>query len=276
MKKKLATATVGIIAVLCIICFAVMSNRSNKVTPEEVLSMEIERTEPKHKVADGEYYAHKTGGTFEKPQAFAKEEKSSETENLWVDYEPEEFSEKLSEEEQQLIDEVVSKIPIRQSVVGLTKEEFVRKMERLDDVCRSSFFQENAELLFEIAQEEGYSEYFFPAIAWQETVGEKFAKGDFNYWNALARNGEEENVQKAIVYKDGEKTERVFHWRNFESEEECIREFYATVEEHKIYDSATTLTQFTSIWIPNTVEHPHQSERYAIILYENMLQISNL
>lgn len=185
-------------------------------------------------------------------------------------------AEKLSKEEKQLIDEVVSKIPIRESVVGLTKEEFVRKMERLDDVHNSSIFLKNAELFFEVANEEGYSEYFFPVIACQETVGGRFAKGDFNYWNALARNEEEANTKKAIVYKDGEKTEKVFHWRNFESEEDCIREFFATVEEHRVYDSATTLTEFTSKWCPNTANHPHQAERYAIALYEQMLKISNL
>ncbi|MCI9000568.1 MAG: glucosaminidase domain-containing protein [Clostridia bacterium] len=185
-----------------------------------------------------------------------------------------EVIEPLSEEEQQLIDEVVSKISIRESVI--TKEEFVAKMEKLSAFYNDSpFFSENAELLFEIANEEGFNEYFFPAIAIQETVGGKFAKGDFNYWNAIGRK-EEENAKKTVVYEDGERREKVFHWRNFESEEECIREFFATLKEHDIYDSATTLTEFASIWAPNTASHPHQAEHYAISLYEVMKRIEDL
>lgn len=260
MKKK-ATWAVGIIAVLCIICFAVMSNRSNK--------MVVEKVSPKPNV-EGEYYAHKAGGTFEKPQAFAKAEESSEPENLWVDYEPEAFSEKLSEEEQQLIDEVVSKISIRESVVGLTKEEFVRKMERLDDVCNSSIFLENADNLFEMAKEEQCNAYLLPAIWWAETSGGKVVHGDFNYSNATKTKLTEEGEKITLYDKDTKKP----LFENFESGEDCIEAFFYRLDLN--YKSVTTLTEFTARYAPNTALYPCQAERYAIKLYEEMLKIGNL
>lgn len=267
MKKKATWATAGIIAVLCIICFAI-SFRNSKEVPK-VLPLELETVSPKPN-AGGEYYAHKAGGSFKKPEALKKQlEEIPEPESLWVDYEPEEVSDKLSEEEQMLIDEVVSKIPIRESVVGLTKEEFVRKMERLDDVCQSSIFLENAESLFEMAQEEQCNEYFLPAIWWIETCGGKFVHGDFNYSNVIKTKLTEEG-EITLYDKDTKKP----LWENFESGEDCIETFFYRLDLN--YKSATTLTEFTARWAPNTALHPHQAEYYAISLYENMLRISNL
>lgn len=261
MKKK-ATVAVGVIATLFVICFAIISFKSHEEATAKVEPIEMETISPKPN-AGSEHYAIKAGGPF-------GSEESINMENLWVDFEPEEVSEKLSEEEQLLIDEVVSKIPIRQSVEGLTKEEFVRKMERLDDLYNSSIFSQNAEIFFDVAQEEGYNEYFFPANALIETSGGKFLHGDFNYCN-MTQTVENEDGELMTVYKEGRPL-----FRNFESGEECIREFFVKVNKYKEYNSDTTLTGFTAIWAPNTALHPHQAEYYAISLYEHMLQISNL
>ncbi len=270
MKRKTTWATVGLIATLCIICFAIMSFRSNKVATAKVEPIELETISPKPNVG-GEHYVIKAGGSFRKPEALKKETgEISETENLWVDFEPEEVSEKLSEEEQLLIDEVVSKIPIRQSVEGLTKEEFVRKMERLDDFCNSSIFLENADNLFKIAQEENCNEYLLPAIWWIETRGGNLTHGDFNYSNATKTKLTEEGKEITVYDKDTKKP----LWENFDSGEDCIESFFYRLDLN--YKSATTLTEFTSIWAPNTALYPHQAEDYAISLYEAMTRISNL
>ena len=108
-----------------------------------------------------------------------------------------------------------------------------------------------------------------------ETVGGQFMKGDFNSWNAIARN-EEGTPVKTIVYKDGERTEVIINWRNFESNEESIRAFFETLKGCKTYDSVTTLTEFTAKFAPNTEKYPHMAELYAINLYGAMKRIEDL
>ena len=80
----------------------------------------------------------------------------------------------------------------------------------------------------------------------------------------------EEGKEITVYDKDTKKP----LWENFDSGEDCIESFFYRLDLN--YKSATTLTEFTSIWAPNTALYPHQAEDYAISLYEAMTRISNL
>lgn len=251
MKKRITAIIILGVAALCIIRFAVVNKQQESEYEQYItayVNAKIEEHEKKLNL-----YCIQPGGEFaaEDSDANAKEES---------------LSQQLSQEEQQLIDEVISKISIKQSV-GITKEEFVSKMKKLDEICgNDTVYLENADSLFQIAQEENCNEYVLPAIWRIETVGGKYSHGDFNYYNATETATTEDGEIIMVYDKD---TKRPL-WKNFNSGEDCIQTFF----DH--YGSATTLTQFSAIFAPNTAMYPHQAEDFAIRLYYAMIEISNL
>lgn len=256
MKKRVTAIIILGVAALCIIRFAVVNKQQESEYEKcitEYVNAKIEEQEKSMNL-----YCIQPGGEFsvEDSNASAKEES---------------LSEQLSQEEQQLIDEVISKILIKQSV-GVTKEEFVSKMEKLDEICgNNTMYLENADALFQMAQEENYNEYLLPAICRLETVGGKCTHGDFNYYNAAEVLTTEDGELVRVLYNADTKEPL---WKNYESGEDCIQAFF---KKWNLYcESDTTLTQFCAKFAPNTAMHPHQAEYYAIRLYELMIEISNL
>lgn len=255
MKKRITAIIILGVAALCIIRFAVVNKQQESEYEKCITAYVNAKIEEQEKSIN--LYCIQPGGEFlrEDSDASAKEES---------------LLGELSQEEQQLIDEVISKISIKQSV-GLTKEEFVSKMEKLDEICgNNTAFLENADALFQTAQEENCNEYLLPAIWRIETVGGKCTQGDFNYYNAAETITTEDGEVIMVYDKD---TKRPL-WKNFKSGEDCVQTFFERLDLH--YSSATTLTQFTAKFAPNTAIYPHQSEDYAIRLYELMIEISNL
>lgn len=256
MKKRVTAIIILGVAALCIIRFAVVNKQQE--SEYEKCRREYVNAKIKEQEKSMNLYCIQPGGEFsvKDSNASAKEES---------------LSEQLSQEKQQLIDEVISKISIKQSV-GLTKEEFVLKMEKLDEICgNNTIYLENADALFQMAQEEKCNEYLLPAICWLETVGGKCTHGDFNYYNASEVLTTEDG-EPVMAFYDPDTKEPL--WKNFESGEHCIQTFFEKFDLY--YGSDTTLTQFCAKFAPNTAMHPHQAEDYAIRLYELMIEISNL
>lgn len=246
MKKKITSATIVLAALLAIVCFAVRYNCEQRRNACEKAVWETPTST--------DFYCIQPGKEFDS-------DVSSKRSNLWVEYEPdEEVSEELTEIEKGLI-EKLSKISIRESE-GVTKEEFVTEIERWGSFYNAPLFSENAELLFDIAQEKGYNEYVYPMLAMVESRGGRYLHGEFNSCNLT------ETIQKKdgteITAYDKETAKPIF--RSFESDEECIREFFEILD-GKPYESVTTLTEFTAIWAPNTAKYPHQAEQYAIKMW---------
>lgn len=139
----------------------------------------------------------------------------------------------------------IQRIAIQESV-GVPKEEFVSKMEKLGEMYGSDVFQEQGETLFELAQDNGYNEYLLPAIMCIETLGGTRVKGDFNYWNSW--NG------------------WVINFTNFESPEESIETFFKILD---TYYEGDNLKEFGEKWAPEV-------EGYAVNVYKIMEQIKRL
>ncbi len=68
------------------------------------------------------------------------------------------------------------------SCVGVSEEEFMQKMEKLDEYYNTTNFSENAKQLLNTAQEKGYNEYNAPAIMCIATNGGNETNGNYNYW----------------------------------------------------------------------------------------------
>ncbi len=255
MKKRITAIIILGVAALCIIRFAVVKEQQKSEYEQCIMAYVNAKIEEQEKSMN--LYCIQHGGEFsaEDSNENAKEES---------------LSQQLSQEEQQLVDEVISKIPIKQSV-GLTKEQFVSKMEKLDKILgNGTVYLENADALFQIAQEENCNEYLLPAIWWIETVGGKCTQGDFNYYNATETITTEDGEVIMVYDKDTKKP----IWKNFNSGEDCIQTFFESLDLN--YKSATTLTQFSAKFAPNTAMYPHQAEDFAIRLYYTMIEISNL
>lgn len=255
MKKRITAIIILGVAALCIIRFAVVNKKQEFEYEQHVTDYVNAKIEEYEKNMN--LYCVQLGGEFE-------------TEDSDANAKEESLSQQLSQEEQQLIDEVISKIPIKQSV-GITKEEFVSKMKKLDEICgNDTVYLENADSLFQIAQEENCNEYVLPAIWWIETVGGKYTHGDFNYYNATETATTEDGEIIMVYDKDTKKP----LWKNFDSGENCIQTFFERLDSN--YKLDTTLTQFSAKFAPNTAMYPHQAEEFAIKLYYAMIEISNL
>lgn len=249
-RKNTLLAAIVLSAFFVIVCFAVRYEQNQEY--EERLDYAKAVWETSVRVQPESLYCRQPGGDFADAEAGSKS--SANTENLWVKYEPNlKDLEELSEIDKYLI-EKLSKQSIRDSE-GVTKEEFVTEIERWGSFYNAPFFSENAELLFDIAQEESYNEYFYPMLAMVQTNGGRYVNGEFNSCNLIER-----------IEKEDDKETVKPSWRNFESDEECIREFFRILD-GKPYESVTTLTEFTAIWAPNTEEHPCQAEQYAIKMW---------
>lgn len=148
----------------------------------------------------------------------------------------------------QFFKEVVANKEIRESA-GISYEEFLSKMEKLDEKYDSEIFAENAEILFGATQKNGFTEYLIPTIFVIETFGGKRLKGEYNYWNAIERKEEH------------------FEFRNFDSPEESIEALSDTLS--KYYYNGTTIEDFVNVWSPDYVE-------YGISIYVTMEMIENL
>lgn len=222
MKKKITSATIVLAALFVIVCFAVRYEQNPRSEYEERLEAHEEAIR-------------------ESPISTPAEKELSETEKHLI--------------------EKLSKKSIRESE-GITKEEFVTEIERWGSFYNAPLFSENAELLFDIAQEEGYNEYFYPMLAMLESRGGRYLHEEFNSCN-LTETIEKKDGTVITAY-DKETAKPIF--RSFESDEECIREFFEILD-GKPYESVTTLTEFTAIWAPNTEKYPHQAEQYAIKMW---------
>lgn len=148
----------------------------------------------------------------------------------------------------QFFKEVVANKEIRKSA-GISYEEFLSKMEKLDEKYDSEIFAENAEILFEATQKNGFTEYLIPTLFVIETSGGKRLKGEYNYWNGTER-GEEH-----------------FQFRNFDSSVESIEALSYTLS--KYYYNGTTIGDFVEVWSPGYAE-------YGISIYVTMEMIENL
>lgn len=240
MKKKITSATILFAILMVIVCFAVMydlEQRRYAYVWESAIRVPT----------GGFSYCIQPGGEFSE----AGSDVSTKKGNLLVEYKPnQKVSEELTEIDKRLL-EKLSKISIRESE-GVTREQFITEIESWGAFYNAPLFSENVGVLFDVAQEEGYNEYFYPMLAMVETTGGKYQKGNFNTCNLTEKIDGEETV-KAI-------------WKNFESDEECIREFFRILD-GKPYESVTTLTEFTAIWAPDTEKYPYQAEQYAIAMW---------
>lgn len=248
MKKRLTSATIVLAALFAIVCFAVSYNHKQR---PDAYAKAVWESPIKTKI-----YCIQLGKEFGSDVRTKIESLRAKCETT------REALEELSEVEKWLIEEVLSKILIRESE-GVTKEEFVTEIERWGSFYGAPLFSENAELLFDIAQEEGYNEYFYPMLAMVESNGGRYLQGEFNSCNLTERIDKKDGTE--ITVYDKETGKPIF--RSFKSDEECIREFFKILD-GKPYESVTTLTEFTAIWAPNTEKYPHQAEQCALSMWQ--------
>lgn len=132
---------------------------------------------------------------------------------------------------------------------GVSKEEFVRKMEKLDENYKTDCFSRNSEQLFTEAQQRGYNEYLGPALICIQTY-----ESDLRH----ARNN---------LYNIFQPSYGKVHMAEYDTEEECIENFFDILDVH--YGNFTIM-KFVETWTP------YEQEEYAINLYEKMVWIQGL
>lgn len=225
MKKKITSATIVLAALFAIVCFAVRYEQNPKSEYEEWLD------------------------------AYAKA--------LWESSVSEYPNAETKEVRKRFLEEVAANVSVTESM-GLTYEEFLAKMEKLDEEYNNSnYFSINAKVMFEAATEGGYRETLIPSIICLETVGATRMKGENNSWNATER------------INSFEPTETYEEWRgrikftDFDSSEDAIESLSHSLETTML--TCTTLKDFAETW--DTGVDP---EVYAIHLYQQLQRIEDL
>ncbi|MCI8482647.1 MAG: hypothetical protein HFJ27_06375 [Clostridia bacterium] len=227
MKKKISRGVVALLsATLLVICFAVAGRTQEKVAEAPLIS--------------------KISGTSEELDGYGSQLSSMKCRNAiyraafnfyGVDYEE------------------VSKTSIRETS-GVTYEEFLSKMKKLDEIYSLEVFALNAQTFYELAIKGQWNEFLMPSIIAIETNG-KFLHGKYNLWNAI------ETKENLITSKK----EHIF--RNFESYKESIEALYMVLEKPYYAGSNMNVIGFSDVWAPNTM-------MYAIALYKKMASIQSL
>lgn len=131
---------------------------------------------------------------------------------------------------------------IRQSC-GISKEDYVRLLSR-KTVDRVGFFSRNAEYLWDISQDLNLNEFLMPAIIALETAFGKTIKANNNYANFRFTDG------KLIA---------------FETERDCIDHLanLLSANSDSLYANQQSLKDLSTLWCPDTTEHPNQSKLWC-------------
>ncbi len=220
MKKKISRGVVALLsATLLVICFAVAGRTQEKVAEAPLISKISETSEE------------------EELDGYGSQLSSMKCRNA-------------------ILRGALSKFSVRDSL-GVTYEEFLSKMEKLDEMYTSEVFVLNAQAFYEEAIMGQWNEMLMPSIIVIETGGGKFLRGKYNLWNAIER---EENP---ITHK----SKLVF--RNFESYQKSIEALYRVLEKPYYAGSSMSVAQFTDVWAPDTVI-------YGINLYHTMKLLQSL
>lgn len=236
MKKKITSATIVLAALLAIVCFAVRYEQSQKSTYEQNRKSEYE----------------------EWLDAYAKA--------VWETSVSDQTSEEVEAIRTQFLEEVAANISLAEPM-GLTYEEFLAKMERLDETYNNSnYFSTNAEVMFEAAIEGGYRETLIPSIICLETAGATRMRGENNSWNAIERNFNMVSYEEVEVVPG---TNNKFKFTDFDSSEESIETLSHDLKETLL--TGATLKDFAETW--DTGVDP---EVYAIHLHQQLQRMEGL
>lgn len=241
MKKKITSATIVLAALFAIVCFAVRYEQNQKSEYEEWLDAYTKavRETSVGEQQGGELYCLQYGGDFSNAEAEA------EALRAWF------------------LEEVASNISLTEAM-GLTYEEFLTKMERLDETYNNSnYFSTNAEVMYEAAIEGGYRETLIPSIICLETAGATRMKGENNSWNAIERGNPFEPTETYEEWRRGIK------FVDFDSSEDAISTLSCGLKETLL--TGTTLKDFAETWDLSV-----DSAAYAIHIYQQMQKIENL
>lgn len=233
MKKKITSATIVLAALLAIVCFAVRYEQNQKSTYEQNRKSEYE----------------------EWLDAYAKA--------VWETSVSDQTSEEVEAIRTQFLEEVAANISLAEPM-GLTYEEFLAKMERLDETYNNSnYFSTNAEVMFEAAIEGGYRETLIPSIICLETAGATRMRGENNSWNAIERRNPFEPTE---IY---EEWRRGIKFVDFDSSKDAIETLSHDLKETLL--TGTTLKDFAKTW--DTGVDP---EVYAIHLHQQLQRMEDL
>ncbi len=233
MKKKITSATIVLAALFAIVCFAVRYEQNQKSAYEQNQKSEYE----------------------EWLDAYAKA--------VWETSVEDQTSEEPEALRAQFLEEVAANISLAESM-GLTYEEFLTKMEKLDETYNnSSYFSTNAEAMYEAAIEGGYRETLIPSIICLETAGATRMRGENNSWNAIERRNPFEPTE---IY---EEWRRGIKFVDFDSSKDAIETLSHDLKETLL--TGTTLKDFAKTW--DTGVDP---EVYAIHLHQQLQRMEDL
>ncbi len=233
MKKKITAATIVLAALFAIVCFAVEYEQNQKSAYEQNRKSEYE----------------------EWLDAYAKA--------VWETSVKDQTSEELEALREQFLEEVAANISLAEPM-GLTYDEFLTKMERLDETYNNSnYFSTNAEVMYEAAIKGGYRETLIPSIICLETVGATRMRGENNSWNAIERRNPFEPTETYEEWRHGIK------FVDFDSSEDAIETLSYGLKETLL--TGTTLKDFAETWDLSV-----DSAAYAIHIYQQMQRIEDL
>lgn len=246
MKKRITLTTIVLAALFAIVCFAVRYEQNRKSAYEQNQKSEYE----------------------EWLDAYMKcvEEELLKEENLYCIQHGGDFSDAEAEAEALralFLEEVAANISLTEQM-GLTYEEFLAKMEKLDETYNNSnYFSTNAEVMYEAAIEGGYRETLIPSIICLETAGATRMKGENNSWNAIERRNPFEYTETYEEWRRGIK------FLDFDSSEDAISTLSRGLKETLL--TGTTLKDFAKTWDLSV-----DSAAYAIHIYQQMQKIEDL
>ncbi|MDE5831027.1 MAG: hypothetical protein K2H53_05315 [Clostridia bacterium] len=154
-----------------------------------------------------------------------------------------------------------------------TQEEFLEKMESLDEEYNTDIFSRNSDRMLALAKMYDYNEYVIPALMCIETHGGNNMYGTFNYWNLR---------QWQSIVKDGEVIHAIPGFAFFETEEEAFNTLSDVLYKHFYPDNETYVT-FSEKWCPTNITFYNSDslsltdlKSYDVMLYKMVQHIQYL
>lgn len=154
----------------------------------------------------------------------------------------------------------------------VSKDDFMQKMEKLDEYYSTTNFSENAEQLLKTAQEKGYNEYIAPAIMCISTEANE--DRNYNYWQVNTL------IDKRVEYMLGGTKISL----SFLTPETSIEYFFDVLEKWGDEKNEITYEEFSRKWIsigkvsysPIKEWKTIESDTYGKKLYEKVRWIKSL